>query len=126
MRSIARAFILATALVAGPSLAEPVGGDAIADLVAGRKVFLSTPYGLEFPLRYGADGTVTGDATGFVLARLLAPRETGRWWVESGQLCQKWPSWYDGKTFCFAIRRTGQGRIAWMRNDGLEGVARIE
>lgn len=76
--------------------------------------------------RYGADGQVTGDASGFKLAGMFAPKETGKWWVEGEKLCQKWQSWYDGKTLCFTVRRTGKAFISWTRDDGLSGTARIE
>lgn len=113
-------------VLCGSAGAQGVSGEALSALVAGKKVFLSTPYGLEFPLRYDADGKVTGDASRFTLARMFAPRETGRWWVDGEKLCQKWPSWYDGRTFCFSVRVTGPGRIAWVRDDGFSGTARID
>lgn len=123
-------IVASTALVVAalgmPAAAQNVAGDALSALVAGKKVFLSTPYGLEFPLRYAPDGTVVGDASRFTLARMFSPRETGRWWVDGERLCQKWPSWYDGRTFCFTITSTGPGRIAWVRDDGLQGTARID
>lgn len=111
--------------VANTAMAEPLDGPAIKQLVSGKSVFLSTPYGLEFPLRYNTDGSVSGDASKFSMASMLTPKETGTWWVESDQLCQKWPTWYDGKAFCFTISQTGPSRIAWKRNDGMSGTARI-
>jgi hypothetical protein len=117
---------LALCLSAASASAETVAGDALKALVAGKKVYLSTPYGIEFPLRYDTDGRVTGDASRFTLARMFAPRETGRWWVDGERLCQKWPSWYDGRTFCFTVRAQGTGRISWVRDDGFSGSARIE
>lgn len=123
-RSIAVTAILVAILA--PATAQPLSGDAIKALVSGKRVYLSTPYGLEFPLRYRADGQVNGDASGFKLAGMLAPKETGKWWVEGEKLCQKWPSWYDGKTLCFTVRQTGKGSISWTRDDGLSGTARIE
>ena len=105
--------------------AEPISGDAIRKLVSGKNVYLSTPYGLEFPLRYNTDGTVSGDASGFSMAKMLAPKEKGTWWVKGPKLCQKWKSWYDGKTLCFTINKTGKSTISWKRDDGLAGTARI-
>lgn len=109
-----------------PAVAQNLPGAEIKALVSGKRVYLSTPYGLEFPLRYAENGQVTGDATGFRLAAMFAPRETGKWWVEGEKLCQKWPSWYDGKTLCFTVRQTGKASISWTRDDGLSGTARIE
>lgn len=105
--------------------AENLSGDAIKKLVGGKHVYLSTPYGLEFPLHYRPNGKVSGDASGFSMASMLAPKENGSWWVTKTKLCQKWPTWYDGRTICFTIRKTGAGSIAWTRDDGLKGTARI-
>ena len=93
--------------------------------MGGKKVYLSTPYGLEFPLFYQANGQVTGDASRFSLASMMAPKETGKWWTKGQKLCQKWPSWYDGRTICFTIQQTGPKKIAWTRDDGMKGTARI-
>lgn len=122
---IATAFALPIVLAALPARADTLDGGAVRDLVAGRTVHLSTPYGIELPLRYRADGVVSGDISGFRLARMFAPKEEGRWWVDGQRLCQQWKSWYDGKTLCFTIRKTGQSTIAWTRQDGYSGTARI-
>ena len=105
--------------------AENLAGDAIKKLVGGKHVYLSTPYGMEFPLHYRPNGKVSGDASGFSMASMLAPKENGSWWVTRTKLCQKWPTWYDGRTICFVIKQTGAGSIAWTRDDGLKGTARI-
>lgn len=125
---LARSIAVAAFLIAfnASAAAQPLSGDGIKTLVSGKRVYLSTPYGLEFPLRYGADGRVSGDASGFKLAGMFAPKETGKWWVEGEKLCQKWPSWYDGKTLCFTVRQKGKASISWTRDDGLSGTARIE
>lgn len=106
--------------------ADALDGAAIKTLIAGKRVYLSTPYGLEFPLQYRSNGKVVGDASGFSMASMLAPKETGTWWVKGSKLCQKWPSWYDGKTICFTIDKTGASTIKWLRDDGTAGTARIE
>lgn len=125
MNSKALAIALA-ALIVTPAVAQTLGGPEIESLIGDKRVLLSTPYGLELPLRYGAGGEVSGDISGFTMASMFTPSETGRWWVESDQLCQQFPTWYDGQTFCFAIEQTGQSSISWTRNDGLSGTARIE
>jgi hypothetical protein len=84
------------------------------------------PLGGEFPLSYKANGSVTGDGSKFGLGRYFAPKETGQWWVAQGQLCQKFPTWYDGKVSCFKLRETGEAKLRWRRNDGYSGRARIE
>jgi len=122
-----RALTIAlTVSLATPAVAQTLEGSDIESLIGDKRVLLSTPYGLELPLRYSAGGEVSGDISGFSMASMFAPSETGRWWVDGGQLCQQFPTWYDGKTFCFAIEQTGERSISWKRNDGLEGTARIE
>lgn len=107
------------------AIAQPLAGPDITKLISGRQVFLSTPYGLEFPLFYKANGKVSGDASGFSMASMLAPKETGSWWVKGTSLCQKWPTWYKGKTICFTIDQTGPTSLKWIRDDGTKGTARI-
>jgi hypothetical protein len=127
MKVLAVAALVVSGLCAlSPARAEQLEGDQIRGLVAGKTVLLSTPYGLELPLRYRANGVVAGDVSGFTLAKMFAPKEEGRWWVDGSRLCQQWKSWYDGKTLCFTIRKTGDRTIDWVRQDGYSGSARIE
>lgn len=122
------AFAAGAVLAGGVSAAgaQPLSGDALRNLVADKQVYLATPYGIEFPLTYNSNGTVTGDGRGTGLGQFFAPKETGEWWVEGQSLCQKFPTWYDGKTSCFTIRRTGEASLSWTRDDGETGTARIE
>jgi hypothetical protein len=117
--------VLAMGLASAAFASGPLDGEAVRALVGGKRVLLKTPYGVELPLRYGADGSVEGDVSGIALASMFAPRETGRWWIDGNQLCQQWPSWYDGKALCFTVTQTGERSIAWVRQDGLSGTARI-
>lgn len=112
-------------LAALPAVAAPLSASEIKALVGGKRVYLATPYGAEFPLVYKRNGSVTGDASGFSLASFLAPKETGKWWTQGQKLCQKWPTWYKGKTICFTIQQTGANTITWVRDDGMKGTARI-
>ena len=116
---------LLLALAAAPAVAEPLSGPEIKDRIGGELRRLSTPYGLTLPLVYRDDGVVSGDLSGFSIGALLAPREEGRWWVKDDRLCQKWPSWYDGRTHCFTITSLGPDKIAWTRDDGLAGTAEM-
>ncbi|PWW03829.1 hypothetical protein DFR52_101518 [Hoeflea marina] len=122
----ASALALGLMLPMQPGLAEDLAGDALRALVTGKRVYLATPLGGEFPLNYRSSGEVTGDGSALGLGRLMAPRESGRWWVKGGRLCQQWPTWYDGKVTCFRISKTGERSINWVRDDGAEGRARIE
>jgi hypothetical protein len=48
----------------------------------------------------------------------------GKWWIASDQLCQRWTSWMDGKSYCYRLTQTGSS-VRWVRNDGASGTARI-
>jgi hypothetical protein len=71
-KSLAAAFALTTALLAGPASANGLSGDEIRALIQDRTVHLSTPYGVTLPLRYGANGQVTGDISGITPCRAAA------------------------------------------------------
>lgn len=112
-------------LPADVARAEQLGGPEIRDMITGKTVRLSTPLGISLPLRYGANGVVAGDISGFSMASMFSPKEEGRWWIDKDRLCQKWPSWYKGRTFCFNISKVGANRISWLRDDGAIGTAII-
>ncbi|GLK80970.1 hypothetical protein [Methylopila turkensis] len=121
--------LTAAALVsglAGAARAEQLQGDSLLGAISGKRVFLATPLGGEFPLNYRANGVVDGSGEAVGLGRFMQPTDSGRWWVDGAKLCQKWRSWYNGKQFCFSITSAGPGKITWARDDGLTGTARIE
>ena len=128
MNRVMALVVLFAASVAAPtsSTAEPLSGDAVKKLVGGKRVYLSTPYGVELPLQYRTNGSVRGDVSGISIASMFTPRETGKWWIAGNQLCQQWPTWYDGRKFCFTIEPRGENAISWQRDDGMTGTARIE
>lgn len=115
----------ALCLTAGAASAEELDGPKIRKLISGETVRLNTPFGIALPLRYRTDGVVVGDISGVSAASMFAPREEGRWWVEDNSLCQKWPSWYNGRRFCFKIQRLGERKISWLRDDGASGTALV-
>jgi len=117
---------LAACLAPAAASAEQLAGSALKQFVAGKRVYLATPFGGEFPLNYKRTGVVTGDGTALGLGKFLAPKESGSWWVTGENLCQQWPTWYDGKPTCFKIRKTGERSLNWVRDDGRRGKARIE
>jgi hypothetical protein len=125
------AFLLAGLAFATPSGAGATGaepllsGAALDRAISGRRIFLATPMGGEFPLNYYADGRVDGQGEAAGLGRFARPTDSGRWWIRGEKLCQKWASWYDGKVFCFTLQKAGEDRLTWRRDDGLSGVARI-
>ena len=116
---------LLTPFAAMPAGAETLSGQAIAELVKGKRVYLATPFGGEFPLHYKPNGQVTGDGTALGLGKYFAPRETGRWFVRENQLCQQFPTWYKGKVSCFSLQKTGDTTLRWRRDDGYSGRARV-
>lgn len=93
--------------------------------IVGRQVFLAVPLGGEFPLNYHADGRVDGDGDAVGLGRMAQPTDQGRWWIDDDRLCQKFAIWYDGKPMCFTLIRIGEGQVAWQRDNGDTGTARI-
>ena len=102
-KTLSLAVIAAGCAAAVPLMAGELSGPEIRALIGGEKVRLSTPFGIALPLEYRKDGVVLGDVSSFSMAQMLAPREEGRWWTTGTSLCQKWPTWYDGRQFCFKI-----------------------
>ena len=91
----------------------------------GKRIYLSIPVGGEFPLNYYVDQVIDGDGQTTGLGFLFKQTDSGTWWVEQNKMCQKWSSWYDNKPFCFKLKRIDQNSLYWIRDDGLEGTARI-
>ena len=104
---------------------QKLSGSDIKKTISGQKVVLATSYG-SFPLRYSASKRVTGDGSELGLAKFFAPKETGKWWVRANKLCQKFPTWYSGRTFCFTLEKTGPSTLKWRRSDGFSGTATIK
>ena len=91
----------------------------------GKRIYLSIPVGGEFPLNYYIDQFIDGNGETTGLGFLFKQKDSGNWWVEQNKMCQKWSSWYDSKPFCFKLKRIDQTNLYWVRDDGLEGTARI-
>lgn len=108
----------------GFAVAEPLAGPDITNKIGGKRVVLQT-MGLQFPLVYSSSGAVTGDGTAVGLSRYFNPKETGTWWVQGDKLCQRFPTWYQGKTWCFKLESAGNNRLRWQRDDGFSGKAII-
>jgi len=123
------AFVVAAglALSATAALAEPVtlGGDELRKAITGKTVYLNVS-GFELPIRYAANGRMSGKMSTVAasFSRGDGASDTGKWWVADDQLCQKWSSWMDGKSYCYKLTRNGSG-VQWTRNDGRSGTARI-
>jgi len=113
-------------MMASAATATALQGDQIERTIVGKRIYLATPFGGEFPMNYRPGGVVDGDGEALGLGRMVAPKDSGRWWVDGDRLCQQWRAWYDGKAFCFTLQQTGPRSLLWRRDDGLEGSARIE
>ena len=105
--------------------ADTLSSSQIKQTIIGKRVLLATRYGVEFPLVYNNNGTVKGDGTGTGLGSFLAPKETGKWWIKSNELCQQFHTWYDGEIQCFTLEVVGQGKLKWQTRDGRSGIARV-
>lgn len=104
---------------------EALSGDALKSFIGGKRIFLQVPLGGELPLTYRKNGRVDGTGEAAGLGKYMAPKDSGRWWVNGNKLCQKWQEWYDGKTFCFTVTKINDSRIRWVRDDGKSGIARV-
>ena len=93
--------------------------------IIGKRIYLATPFGGEFPLNYRRDGKVDGSGEALGLGRFAKPNDTGRWWINGDRLCQQFTSWYRGAAMCFELQRIDQTRLKWTRDNGQTGTARI-
>lgn len=129
IRSAAITFIGFAALTGAVARADEgtlLKGEAIRETVSGKRIYLAIPFGGEFPLYYQRDGRVDGSGEAVGLGRFLRPTDSGKWWIEKDTLlCQQWTSWYDGRKFCFELRKQQGDKLAWFRDDGEKGTARI-
>ena len=118
--------------LAGPALAsggEPLSGAALGEFMGGKRVYLAVPLawrcGGEPPPPCRRNGVVDGSGEAAGLGRYMTPKDQGRWWVSGSKVCQKWKEWYDGRTFCFTVKKLPGNRLFWERDDGKSGVARV-
>jgi hypothetical protein len=100
--------------------------DQLRQAIVGKTVYLNVS-GLELPIRYKVNGRMTGNmgAVAATFSQGDGSRDSGRWWIDANQLCQRWTSWMDGQSHCYKISRQGNV-INWLREDGVSGTARIE
>ncbi|MDX2201318.1 MAG: SH3 domain-containing protein [Hyphomicrobiaceae bacterium] len=119
--------VITTACLCASGLALAQGtrlsGPELQDLVSGATVEINAPLGYKLPVRYGADGHVSGEAGGLA-SYLGAAVDTGRWWVKGELLCHKWKQWFSGETKCLRIARAGR-TIHWTSQEGDTGTADI-
>ena len=103
-----------------------LSGDVLRNAVSDKTVVLRIS-GFELPIRYSSRGTMTGRMSTFAAAfsGSKSVSDHGKWWVDGRKLCQKWSSWMDGATYCYALSEQGRNKVRWVRNDGRAGTARI-
>lgn len=93
--------------------------------IIGKRIYLATPMGGEFPLNYRKSGVVDGSGEALGLGRFVKPNDTGKWWIDGDRLCQRFTTWYKGTPMCFELYKTGANNLKWIRNNGQVGTARI-
>ena len=100
-------------------------GNALRNAVSGKTVYLKIS-GFELLIRYSATGTMVGrmGAVAASLAGGVGASDRGNWWISGDQMCQRWTSWMDGKSYCYKLTLKGRS-IRWVRNDGRSGSGRI-
>jgi hypothetical protein len=119
----------ALSLISTDALAETktaeLKGDALRKAVSGKTVYLNIS-GFELPIRYSASGSMSGSmgVIAATFARGDGASDRGKWWIAEDQICQRWTSWLDGKSYCYKFAVNGSA-IKWVRNDGASGTARI-
>ena len=99
-------------------------GATLRKAVSGKTVILRIS-GFDLPIRYAANGTMKGSMS-MVAASLSGggATDSGKWWIANDQLCQRWTSWMDAKTYCYRLSGNGTA-VRWVRSDGRSGTARI-
>jgi hypothetical protein len=139
MKVKAICFATVVTLLASVALAEPstpfvaptieassLTEHELREVIIGKTVYLKIS-GFELPIHYKGNGRMTGSMgqVAATFSRGDGSRDSGRWWVEANQLCQRWTTWMEGRTNCYQITRQGS-LITWVRQDGVSGTARIE
>ena len=102
-----------------------LSGSEIRTAITNRRIYLKVPLGGEFPLFYREDGYVDGSGTAVGIGLLTRVSDEGKWWISGAMLCQQWRMYEGGKRYCFTLSERADGQLAWRRDDGLDGLARI-
>ena len=102
-----------------------LSGAALRQAVSGKTVYLKIS-GFELPIQYSSRGTMKGSmgTVAAAFSRGDGASDRGKWWIADNQLCQKWSSWMESRTYCYTFSVNGNA-VRWVRNDGRSGTARI-
>jgi uncharacterized protein YraI len=122
---IKRAMSAACMCVPMSAMAQPaqLSGQDLGELLPGATIQIDAPLGYKLPVRFGTDGTMTGEA-GELASYLGSPTDNGKWWVKGDQVCHKWSKWLDSKLQCLRLRKDGRV-LHWTSQDGDSGTATI-
>ncbi len=127
MRALLLAIMMLVSGIAA-AVAQPgaLVGSELRKAVSGRTVYLKAGWGVELPVAYRPDGTMSARLRAFAaaLAGGNVHADRGKWWIAKGQLCQRWRNWLDGRAYCYRLARQGR-TVYWRSNDGRTGTARI-
>lgn len=104
---------------------EALTGEDLQRAVAGKTVHVNTPMG-EVPIRYSANGGISGRTQLALLDGETTTSDRGRWWIAGHKLCIRWQRWMGAAQHCFTMERTGAKTVRWHRDDGATGTARID
>lgn len=104
---------------------QSYSANEIQSMIIGKRIYLATPMGGEFPLNYRKNGVVDGSGEALGLGRFVKPNDTGKWWIKGDRLCQQFQTWYKGAPMCFELYKTGSKTLRWVRDNGQVGTARI-
>ena len=120
-----RVAFFGSVCVATMAAAEPaeLSGKTLSEIVPGAMVQLDTPLGTKLPVKYAANGLISGEAGGLSWF-LGSANDRGRWWVDADRLCHKWFKWFDAEVQCLKLQRDGQ-KLYWSRDDGKTGTATL-
>ena len=91
--------------------------------ITGTLIHMHTPLGTVVPVKYAADGTLSGEA-GALAFFLGSATDRGEWWVKDRQLCQQWNIWFRGTPKCIRVKRVGR-KFYWRDGKGESGTATI-
>jgi hypothetical protein len=117
-------LLAATPITSVQAGEEALVGAALHTAVAGKTVYVDTPMG-EFPIRYSANGALSGRTELALLNGESTTSDHGRWWVADKQLCIQWRNWMEGRPHCFTMQKIGPKTIRWQGDDGKSGIARV-
>ncbi len=124
MRKSVAAFLLSCAATHANAGDTVLAGVELQSAVSGKTVYVQSPLG-EIPIRYHANGTLHGATELAVFDGESQTADSGKWWVKETSLCMQWHNWMHGRPHCFTMHKLRGTMVAWRRDDGKSGTARL-